>query len=124
MLLDSNCIRYIHHYTILFLFFLHEYYYIHLEHFQKKKKMDAMFMGLGDIVIPGSLAVSAFTFLVADGPTLETTIVAAATIVGGLIGFLALMRYVLKGNPQAGLPLLNTGAILGFAISYFIFFGV
>ncbi len=92
------------------------------KHFTKKKKMDAMFMGLGDIVIPGSLAVSAFTFLVADGPTLETTIVAAATIVGGLFGFLALMRFVLKGNPQAGLPLLNTGAILGFAITYFIFF--
>ena len=82
-------------------------------------------MGLGDVIIPGSLVVSAFTFLSPSGYTLESTIVAAATIVGGLAGFAALMRYVLKGRPQAGLPLLNTGAILGFAISYFIvFYGV
>ena len=91
-------------------------------HLKKKKKMDAMFMGLGDIVIPGSLAVSAFTFLSADGPTMDSTIVAALTLVGGLAGFYALMHYVMKGRPQAGLPLLNSGAILGFAVGYFILY--
>ncbi len=87
---------------------------------KKKKRIDAMFMGLGDIIIPGSLAVSAYTFTF-GGPGFESGMVAMATIIGGTIGFLALMRYVMKGNAQAGLPLLNTGAILGFAIGFLIF---
>lgn len=93
------------------------------KHLKKKKRIDAMFMGLGDIVIPGSLAVSAMTFLEpGNGPTVESTIVAALTIIGGLFGFYALMHYVMKGRPQAGLPLLNSGAILGFAIGYFFLY--
>ncbi len=88
---------------------------------KKKKKIEAMFMGLGDIIIPGSLAVSAYTFFSNGGPTFESTMVAMATIIGGLIGFMALMKFVMRGNPQAGLPLLNTGAILGFAVAVLIF---
>ena len=87
---------------------------------KKKKKIEAMFMGLGDIIIPGSLAVSAYTFTF-GGPGFESGMVALATIFGGLAGFILLMRYVMKGNPQAGLPLLNTGAILGFALGYVVF---
>ncbi len=88
---------------------------------KKKKKIEAMFMGLGDIIIPGCLAVSAYTFFSAGGPTFESSMVALATIVGGLIGFIVLMKFVMKGRPQAGLPLLNTGAILGFAAAYLFF---
>jgi presenilin-like A22 family membrane protease len=32
------------------------------------------------------------------------------------------MRYVLTGRPQAGLPLLNGGTLLGFGISYLLVF--
>jgi presenilin-like A22 family membrane protease len=32
------------------------------------------------------------------------------------------MRYVMKGNPQAGLPLLNSGAITGYLITYILVF--
>ena len=39
------------------------------------------------------------------------------TLIGSLVGFSILMRYVLKGNPQAGLPLLNGGALIGFFLS-------
>ena len=40
---------------------------------------------------------------------------------GSLVGFLILMSYVLSGRPQAGLPLLNGGAILGYLIgAYFV----
>jgi presenilin-like A22 family membrane protease len=46
--------------------------------------------------------------------------VAILTLVGILAGFSVLMQFVLKGNPQAGLPLLNTGAILGFVVSYIL----
>jgi presenilin-like A22 family membrane protease len=34
-----------------------------------------------------------------------------------------LMRFVLKGKPQAGLPLLNGGAIVGYALSYVLVYG-
>src|SRR2546428_759311 len=80
------------------------------------EEREAMFIGLGDLIIPGILSVSAFTFL--NDPTLNLLgrsfgaiapfmMVALGTVVGSLLGFFVLMRYVLKGNPQAGLPLLN-----------------
>ena len=44
-------------------------------------------------------------------------------MLGGLLGYLILMTYVAKGRPQAGLPLLNGGAILGYIIGGLIFVG-
>jgi presenilin-like A22 family membrane protease len=32
------------------------------------------------------------------------------------------MYFVGKGNPQAGLPLLNSGAIIGYVVSYVLVF--
>ena len=85
---------------------------------------EAMFMGLGDIVIPGVLMASAYSFLPAEhfGGVPGNLVVALGTIIGSMIGFAVLMRFVLKGNPQAGLPLLNGGAIIGYLISYLIVF--
>jgi len=97
-----------------------------------KGKREAMFMGLGDIVFPGSLVISAMTFLgsevtyrgevVGMEPTLQSFGVALTTLAGSLVGFAVLMRFVMKGRPQAGLPLLNSGAILGFAVGYFLIY--
>lgn len=85
------------------------------------EEREAMFMGLGDVIIPGILVVSASVSLGA-GPVVfglaGSLVVALMTLVGTLGGFALLMRFVLKGNPQAGLPLLNTGAILGYVLSY------
>jgi presenilin-like A22 family membrane protease len=85
------------------------------------EEREAMFMGLGDIIIPGILVVSAFVSL-SDRVSLfgigGNVIVALLTIAGTLVGFAVLMRFVLGGNPQAGLPLLNAGAILGYAAAY------
>jgi presenilin-like A22 family membrane protease len=94
------------------------------EQIKKKEKRDAVFMGLGDIAIPTILAVSAFSYLpTKDGLfTFSHVLVAIVTLVGCMIGFLILMRFVMKGNPQAGLPLLNGGAIAGYLLSYLIFF--
>lgn len=92
---------------------------------KKNIKREAMFMGLGDIVFPGSLVVSAMTFLSTDpqmAPTSQSVTVAIFTLAGALVGYTVLMRFVLKGRAQAGLPLLNAGAILGFAVGYFIVF--
>jgi presenilin-like A22 family membrane protease len=44
-------------------------------------------------------------------------LVGLGTLVGGLFGYLALMTQVARGKPQAGLPLLNGGSILGYIIS-------
>jgi presenilin-like A22 family membrane protease len=86
------------------------------------EEREAMFMGLGDIIIPGILVVSAFVTLadrsVTVGGVAGNFLVAVATILGALVGFAVLMRFVLRGNPQAGLPLLNSGAILGYLVAY------
>lgn len=86
----------------------------------KKKKRDAMFIGLGDFIIPGILAVSASIYLpsaLVFGLS-APLVVAAGTIIGAVSGMLVLMRFVLKGNPQAGLPFLNSGAIIGYMLTY------
>jgi len=93
---------------------------------EDKTEREAMFMGLGDIVFPGMLVVSALKFL-----PLRTTmlgingniLVALFTLVGCVVGFAVLMRFVLKGNPQAGLPLLNGGAIGGYIVSVLMIYG-
>ncbi|MEK6851764.1 MAG: presenilin family intramembrane aspartyl protease PSH, partial [Candidatus Thermoplasmatota archaeon] len=72
------------------------------------EEREAMFMGLGDIIIPGILVVSAFVSLGGRSVSLlgvgGNVVVALLTIVGTLAGFAILMRFVLRGNPQAGLP--------------------
>lgn len=86
------------------------------------EEREAMFMGLGDVIIPGILVVSSFVSLGNRGATVlgvgGNLIVALVTIAGTLVGFAMLMRYVMRGNPQAGLPLLNSGAIGGYLIAY------
>jgi presenilin-like A22 family membrane protease len=96
------------------------------------EEREAMFVGLGDLIIPGILSVSAFTFLNQDplnalgrslGPVAPYAVVALGAVLGSLVGFLVLMRFVLKGNPQAGLPLLNGGALIGFAVANWLVYG-
>ncbi len=85
----------------------------------------AMFMGLGDVIIPGILVVSAFANLpdaVAYGGIGANVLVALLTLLGTLVGFALLMRFVLTGRPQAGLPLLNGGAILAYLLAYLVLY--
>lgn len=93
------------------------------EHLASGEEREAMFIGLGDVIIPGIMSVSALMSLSGDGPAVAglapNVFVALITMIGSLVGFLILMRFVLSGRPQAGLPLLNGGAILAFAIAYF-----
>lgn len=86
------------------------------------QEREAFFMGVGDTVIPGILAVSASIYLPDTASFLLTANlwVAVGTIIGGLLGYLLLLRYVMRGKPQAGLPFLNGGAILGYLIAYVI----
>jgi presenilin-like A22 family membrane protease len=94
----------------------------------KSRPREALFMGLGDVIIPGTLVVSASTFLAGrDGLDIlgvqPQYIVVITSLIGLLIGYSALMYFVLKGKPQAGLPLLNSGTIIGFLIGELIAFG-
>ncbi|HXY88639.1 MAG TPA: presenilin family intramembrane aspartyl protease PSH [Candidatus Acidoferrales bacterium] len=82
---------------------------------EKLEKREAYFMGLGDAVIPSTLVISANFFLTA--PSIGfVNIPALGAMIGILVGYASLMILVSKGKPQAGLPLLNTGAIIGFFI--------
>ena len=83
---------------------------------------EATFMGLGDVVIPGALVVSAFVWLPGTGAGFgagANLVVALGAMVGSLVGYTFLMRRI-SGGPQAGLPFLNTGAILGYIATFLI----
>jgi presenilin-like A22 family membrane protease len=89
------------------------------EKLQDGEEREAYFLGLGDVVFPGILAVAAFHGLAVNG-----LIMAVAVLAGTLVGFFALMSYVVKGKPQAGLPLLCSGAVLGYVVAGFLLFGL
>lgn len=86
---------------------------------KKKKGKDAMFMGLGDVIFPGMLVLSAAQYI--EGS--EGFQIAMTTLLGGLVGYFVLMTYVARGRAQAGLPLLNGGAILGYVIGGMLLVG-
>ncbi|MEA1998666.1 MAG: presenilin family intramembrane aspartyl protease, partial [Euryarchaeota archaeon] len=70
---------------------------------------EAFFMGLGDAIIPSMLVVSAFVNYTSAAPALGAAL-------GTLAGYAVLSRIAGRGKPHAGLPLLNSGAIIGFVI--------
>ena len=87
------------------------------EKLKDDEERDAFFMGLGDIVMPGILVAATYHNISGGFP------IALGVIVGTLAGFIVLMTFVIKGKPQAGLPCLCGGAILGYLISSYVWFG-
>jgi presenilin-like A22 family membrane protease len=82
---------------------------------------DALFIGLGDAVIPTVLVASAAFFAPGDVPSfgipgIAMNLPALLAMVGTLVGLTVLLRMVLKGRAHAGLPLLNGGAIAGYLV--------
>ncbi|QSG06095.1 presenilin family intramembrane aspartyl protease PSH [Halapricum desulfuricans] len=82
---------------------------------------EALFIGLGDAVIPTVLVASAAAFapesvpnVAAGGFSVPATAVGA--MIGTVIGLAVLLRMVLRGRAHAGLPLLNGGAIAGYLL--------
>jgi len=76
-------------------------------------------MGLGDIVMPGILVAAVY-----NSPDISNPLTVALSVtIGTLVGFSILMVFVMRGKPQAGLPLLCSGAILGYIISCLIIYG-
>jgi len=88
------------------------------EKLEEKEEREAFFLGLGDIVMPGILVTSSFYSIPDNG-----LLIALSVMVGTLLGFAVLMSVVIKGKPQAGLPYLCTGAILGYVVSSYLLTG-
>jgi len=78
---------------------------------------DALFIGLGDVVIPTVLVASAAHFAAESTPSvLSVPLPALTAMIGSLVGLGFLLRMVLKGSAHAGLPLLNGGTIGGYLL--------
>jgi len=88
------------------------------------KDREAFFMGLGDAIMPTILVISANVFLVQkhniDLVGGFITYPAIGAMIGTLVGFFALSVLVMKGKPQAGLPFLNSGVIIGYIAAVLI----
>ncbi len=74
------------------------------------------YMGVGDVVMPAILAVSAQYFT--KGPEVfSIKLPALSTIIGAFIGLIIVLTLVeRKGGAHPGLPFINLGAILGYFI--------
>jgi hypothetical protein len=85
---------------------------------QGPRQRDALFLGLGDVVVPTVLVASAGFFLQQQAPPLVPGFALNLPALGGMIGtvagLLGLLALVFRGRPHAGLPLLNGGTILGY----------
>jgi presenilin-like A22 family membrane protease len=75
----------------------------------------AFIMGMGDLIMPSILVVSANVFLRTEGAG-WILLPAIGAMVGSILGLLFLLFYVTRGKPQAGLPPINTGTIMGFLV--------
>jgi len=78
---------------------------------------DALFIGLGDAIIPTILVASAAFFAPAGVRTiLGVPLPALTAMIGTFAGLAVLLWMVLKGRAHAGLPLLNGGSIAGYLL--------
>jgi len=73
----------------------------------------AVVMGMGDLIMPTMLVVSAYVYGM-PSPGAQVPVIGAA--IGSLAGLAMVMYFLRRGKPQAGLPPLNGGAIGGFLI--------
>ncbi|MCX6683139.1 MAG: presenilin family intramembrane aspartyl protease [Methanoregula sp.] len=74
----------------------------------------AFIIGMGDLIMPSILVVSANVFLQGWRLFGIINLPALGAIIGSLAGLAVLLHFVASGKPQAGLPPLNGGTILGF----------
>ncbi|OPX64861.1 MAG: Signal peptide peptidase [Methanoregula sp. PtaU1.Bin006] len=74
----------------------------------------AFIIGMGDMIMPSILVVSANVFMQGTRLGGMINLPALGAIIGSLAGLVVLLYFVMSGKPQAGLPPLNGGTILGF----------
>ena len=76
----------------------------------------AFIIGMGDLIMPSILVVSANVFLKGAKFGGLINLAALGAMIGSLAGLCVLLHFVMSGKPQAGLPPLNGGTILGFLV--------
>jgi presenilin-like A22 family membrane protease len=86
---------------------------------EEKRERAAYLMGLGDLIMPAILVISATVFLPGNGVG-GFSFPAITTMAGSVAGMALLLYFVSAGKPQAGLPPLNGGAIIGFLIGWLL----
>ena len=84
----------------------------------EKHERAAFIIGMGDLIMPAILVVSANVFLTSAKYGGLVNLPALGAIVGSAAGLIVLLHFVMSGRPQAGLPPINGGAILGFLIGW------
>lgn len=82
----------------------------------KGEERGAFVMGMGDLIMPSILVTSSHVFVEAPAVLWVLSAPTLGAMAGSLAGLAVLLYFVNKGNPQAGLPPLNSGAILGFLV--------
>ncbi|MFP4591112.1 MAG: presenilin family intramembrane aspartyl protease PSH [Halobacteriales archaeon] len=84
------------------------------------EERNAIFLGLGDLVIPSILVVSAAFHGIGGGVVtvagLDLGWAVLGAVGGSILGLAGLLALVERGGPQAGLPLLNGGVLLGYLL--------
>jgi presenilin-like A22 family membrane protease len=84
----------------------------------------AFIIGMGDLIMPSILVVSANVFLQGWRLFGIINLPALGAIIGSLAGMSFLLHFVSSGKPQAGLPPLNGGTILGFLAGWAVMIAI
>jgi len=80
----------------------------------KKEERGAFVLGMGDLIMPSILVVSAYIWVDSPGVIFNMSYPVLGAIAGAVFGMALLMYIAGKGNAHAGLPPLNGCTILGF----------
>ena len=83
---------------------------------EEGEERGAFVMGMGDLIMPSILVISSHVFVDAPAVLWVLSAPTLGAMAGSLAGLAALLYFVNRGKPQAGLPPLNGGAILGFLV--------
>ena len=78
----------------------------------------AFIIGMGDLIMPSVLVVSANVFTGGVKYFGFFNLPALGAMIGSVAGLAVLLHFVMSGRPQAGLPPLNGGTIIGFLIGW------
>jgi presenilin-like A22 family membrane protease len=84
----------------------------------KSSERAAFIIGMGDMIMPAILVVSANVFLKGSRLGGLINLPALGAILGSVAGLSLLLYFVMSGKPQAGLPPICGGTILGFLIGW------
>ncbi|MGA2104416.1 presenilin family intramembrane aspartyl protease PSH [Methanoregula sp.] len=84
------------------------------------EERSAFIIGMGDLIIPSMLVVSANVFTGGVKYFGFVNLPALGAMIGSIAGLVILLYFVTSGRPQAGLPPLNGGTILGFLIGWML----